>query len=63
MNDIDNYYRTDSGLTRFKFETIAAVTKKGDGDVEVHLCSGTIFTIITRQVPFLEWYDYMAGVQ
>tara|TARA_R100001510_G_scaffold57118_1_gene64193 strand:- start:1212 stop:1403 length:192 start_codon:yes stop_codon:yes gene_type:complete len=63
MNEIDNYYRTDSGLTRFKFEAIAAVTKTDDMFVEVHLCSGTIFTIQTRTVPFLEWYDYMAGVQ
>tara|TARA_B100001250_G_C19120413_1_gene495027 strand:- start:130 stop:321 length:192 start_codon:yes stop_codon:yes gene_type:complete len=63
MNNEDKYFRTDSGLTRFKYETIAAVTKKENGDVEVHLCSGTIFTIITRMVPFLEWYDYMGEVQ
>ena len=63
MNDIDNYYKTGTGYTRFKYEQIAAVTRTDDGFVEVHLCSGTIFTIETRTVAFLEWYDYMAGVQ
>jgi hypothetical protein len=60
--DEDKYFRTDSGLTRFKYEAIAAVTKTTEQFVEVHMCSGTIFTIQTRMIPFLDWYDYMAGV-
>ena len=63
MQNKEDYYKTGTGYTRFKYEQIAAVTRKDDGFVEVHLCSGTIFTIETRTVRFLEWYDYMAEVQ
>ena len=62
MKDEDKYFRTDSGLTRFKYDAIAAVTKTSGQNVEVHMCSGTIFTIHTGRIAFLDWYDYMAGV-
>ena len=54
-----NIFRTREGLTEFNFRQIAAVTKCDNGLVDVHLCSGTIFTVHKCDAKkFLHWYHY-----
>tara|TARA_B100001250_G_scaffold355551_1_gene330113 strand:- start:1470 stop:1670 length:201 start_codon:yes stop_codon:yes gene_type:complete len=52
-------YRTREGLTEFNFKQIAAITICDNDLVDVHLCSGTIFTVLHEDVNrFLSWYYF-----
>tara|TARA_R100000781_G_scaffold84689_1_gene52133 strand:+ start:1250 stop:1447 length:198 start_codon:yes stop_codon:yes gene_type:complete len=64
MNNRKLKFRTETGMTRFTFEQIAAITEKGDDSIEVHLCSGTIFTVFPEYGErFIDWFDYSQKVR
>jgi len=57
-------FKTETGLTRFRYEQVAAITERDDSTVEVHLCSGTIFTIHEQYSErFIDWYEFSQQVK
>ena len=53
------WFLTNSGNTKFIKSAIGAVTvTNSDGTVNVHLCSGTIFTVIKEESDtFITWFE------
>ena len=52
-------YRTERGFTEFNFKQIAAITLCDNELIDVHMCSGTIFTVQEDDANrFLSWYYY-----
>ena len=52
-------YKTTSGITVFRDkESITAYTKTRHGEVEVHMRSGTIFTVCKEESDkFIRWVE------
>ena len=56
-------YRTRGGVTEFNFRQIAAITVCDNGLIDVHMCSGTIFTVQEIDASrFLTWYYFCHDV-
>ncbi len=51
-------FRTGTGITTIKYSAIGAYTLTKHDEIEVHLCSGTIFTVCKEECDkFIRWYQ------
>tara|TARA_B100000287_G_scaffold242198_1_gene227661 strand:+ start:141 stop:326 length:186 start_codon:yes stop_codon:yes gene_type:complete len=55
-------FRTRNGITTFYKDAIAAYTSTKHQEIEVHLCSGTIFTVCKEESDkFIRWIKEEEG--